>query len=152
MHNGPQTIESIFASQALDALLGRVLASKRVADILHIACRRKGIRFDIRNQTHIVCGRNGITINTTTPTMASKLKQIQPTLEQALFVGGCHLPIIAIQAGKFSPTVIDQNPPALGAVRTGDQKASDSLWQSAQKAKDDDVKAALERLSRAVKP
>ena len=84
--------------------------------------------------------------------MASKLKQIQPSLEQALFVGGCHLPIIAIRAGKFSLTPIDQNPPALGAVRIGDQQASDSLWQTAQKAKDDDVKAALERLSRAVKP
>ena len=134
MNNGPQTIESIFASKELDALLGRVLASKRVADILHMACRRKGIRFDIRHQTHIDCDRNGITINTQTPTMASKLKQIQPSLEQALFVGGCHLPIIAIRAGKFSPTVIDQNPPALGAARTGDQQASDSLWQTAQKS------------------
>ena len=152
MNNGPQTIESIFASKELDALLGRVLASERVADILHMACRRKGIRFDIRHQTHIDCDRNGITINTLTPTMASKLKQIQPSLEQALFVGGCHLPIIAIRAGKFSLTPIDQNPPALGAVRIGDQQASDSLWQTAQKAKDDDVKAALERLSRAVKP
>ena len=152
MNNGPQTIESIFASKELDALLGRILASKRVADILHMACRRKGIRFDIRHQTHIDCDRNGITINTLTPTMASKLKQIQPSLEQALFVGGCHLPIIAIRAGKFSLTPIDQNPPALGAVRIGDQQASDSLWQTAQKAKDDDVKAALERLSRAVKP
>lgn len=152
MHDGPQSIDSIFASQALDALLGRVLASKRVADILYTACRRKGIRFDIRNQTHIDCDSKGITINTVTPTIASKLKQIQPTLEQALFVGGCHLPIVAIRAGKFSPTQIDQNPPALGAIRKGDQKASESLWQSAQKAKDDDVKAALERLSRAVKP
>lgn len=152
MQDGPQTIESIFASQALDAILGRVLAAKKVADVLYIACRRKGIRFDIRQQTHIDCDRNGITINTQTPTMASKLKQIQPSLEHALFINGINLPIIAIRAGKYTSEPIDQNPPALGSPRQGSQEASDSIWESAQKAKDEDVRAALERLAQAVKP
>lgn len=152
MRDGPQTIESIFASESLNEIFGRVLESKHIADILHIACRRKGIRFDIRQHTHIDCDRKGITINTQTPTMASKLKQIQPSLEHALFVSGCQLPIIAIRAGKYSPTIIEQDPPAMGQPRQGDQAASDSIWASAQKAKDDDVRAALERLSKAVKP
>lgn len=152
MRSDLDEMDKIFHSKDLSFLLDRVLQSKKVAEILQKAVLERGIRFDIRRTCLIDCDQNGFIISAKTPTIASKLKQLQPSLEKALFVNGIHTPIVAIRASQYTPIVIDQNPPALGPVRQGDQQTSDAIHQTALKARDEDVKASLERLSKATRP
>ena len=149
---GPEGIDRIFASDALHDVLGRVLESKKLADIAHQCCRRRGILFDVRRYARFDCDRVGISICTQTPTMAVKLKQIQPSLEKAFFDHGIYQKIIAIRAGRFASLPDQGNPPAQCPARVGTVEASISIEKNAQSVQDDDVKAALERLAQAVHP
>lgn len=152
MKYGPEGIDRIFASDALHDILGRVLESKKLADIAYHCCRRRGILFDVRRFARFDCDKVGISICTQTPTMAAKLKQIQPSLEKAFYENGYYQKIIAIRAGRFASLPDQSNPPAQCPPRIGTVQASLSIEKSAEAVTDEDVKAALKRLARAVHP
>ena len=72
---------------ALDATspIRAEMAAIQAKNILQNTCIRKGLRINFRDCIHIQLTTRGFLVNTTTPSLASRLTQIKPTLERALF-------------------------------------------------------------------
>ena len=145
-----QNFQQVLSAQRSDSFLKMELDSARLKTLIAHACVSKGLRIDIINATHIAREARGITINTLTPTMANRLKQIQPTIEKTLFDAGITEPILAIRSGKV--TLLTQSTPyPKDEPRIAPSYAADQVMAQAQEARDEDVKKCLERLAQALR-
>lgn len=145
-----RNFHQILENQGADSFLKMELQSARLKTLIAQACVSKGVRIDIMNCTHVTNQPQGITINTVTPTMANRLKQIQPTIEKKLFDAGITTPITAIRSGKITALAQPEAYPK-GEPRIAPPEAAQQVYEEAQLAKDDDVREALERLAQALK-
>ena len=145
-----QNFQQVLSAQRSDSFLKMELDSARLKTLIARACVSKGLRIDIINATHIAREARGIIINTLTPTMANRLKQIQPTIEKTLFDAGITEPILAIRSGKV--TLLTQSTPyPKDEPRIAPSYAADQVMAQAQEARDEDVKKCLERLAQALR-
>ncbi len=147
--SGLNEFSKVLHSSGTGSLLSRELDTVRLKNIIESACRKKGIRADIQHATRIVFENVGLVIHTTTPTLANRLKQIQPTLERALFDAGIHAQIAGIRSSKIN-TIEKGDPYPLDPPRIAPAGAAQAVLAASTRAKDDDVKAALERLAKAL--
>lgn len=136
---------------ALDATspIRAEMAAIQAKNILQNICIRKGLRINFRDCIHIQLTTRGFLVNTTTPSLASRLTQIKPTLERALFNAGVHVPIESIRAGKIQ-ALPPQDPYPQDAPRIAPIGASEAVQANAEHAKDPEIKNALERLAQAL--
>ncbi|HIU73060.1 MAG TPA: hypothetical protein IAC65_02230 [Candidatus Aphodousia faecipullorum] len=136
---------------ALDATspIRAEMAAIQAKNILQNTCIRKGLRINFRDCIHIQLTTRGFLVNTTTPSLASRLTQIKPTLERALFNAGVHVPIESIRAGKIQ-ALPPQDPYPQDAPRIAPIGASEAVQANAEYAKDPEIKNALERLAQAL--
>lgn len=136
---------------ALDATspIRAEMAAIQAKNILQNTCIRKGLRINFRDCIHIQLTTRGFLVNTTTPSLASRLTQIKPTLERALFNAGVHVPIESIRAGKIQ-ALPPQDPYPQDAPRIAPIGASEAVQANAEQAKDPEIKNALERLAQAL--
>lgn len=136
---------------ALDATspIRAEMAAIQAKNILQNTCIRKGLRINFRDCIHIQLTTRGFLVNTTTPSLASRLTQIKPTLERALFNAGVHVPIESIRAGKIQ-ALPPQDPYPQDAPRIAPIGASEAVQVNAEHAKDPEIKNALERLAQAL--
>ena len=144
-----RNFHQILENQGADSFLKMELQSARLKTLIAQACVSKGVRIDIMNCTHVTHQPQG-TINTVTPTMANRLKQIQPTIEKKLFDAGITAPIIAIRSGKITALAQPEAYPQ-GEPRIAPPEAAQQVYEEAQLATDDAVREALERLAQALK-
>ena len=147
--SGLESIDKLLNSLNPDTLIARQMLSVRVAQVLQRACQSKRLHIDFQRAVHVECASQGIIINTTTPTIANRLKQIQPSLEKYLFDSGLNLPILGIKAGKILPLPDLENYPK-DPPRIAQPGAADAVRQNAQRAKDEDIKEVLEKLADAL--
>lgn len=147
---GLENIKTVFNSLDGNSFIARQMVASKVAQVLNHACQQKRINIDFQHCVHVECSAQGIIINTTTPTIANRLKQIQPTLEKALFDIGLNFPIQAIRAGKIKP-LPDFEPYPKDAPRVAQPGASEAVYASAKRAEDETVRKALERLAEALR-
>lgn len=146
---GLESIGKLLNSMDADSLLARQMLSAKIVNVLKRACESKRIHIDFQHCVHVECSSHEIIINTTSATIASRLKQIQPTLEKFLFDHGLNLPIGSIRAGKISPLPqLEQYPK--DAPRIASPGAAASVRVNAARAVDDDVRKSLERLADAL--
>ena len=136
---------------ALDATspIRAEMAAIQAKNILQNTCIRKGLRINFRDCIHIQLTTRGFLVNTTTPSLASRLTQIKPTLERALFNAGVHVPIESIRAGKIQ-ALPPQDPYPQDAPRIAPIGASEAVQANAEHAKDPEIKNSLERLAQAL--
>ena len=136
---------------ALDATspIRAEMAAIQAKNILQNTCIRKGLRINFRDCIHIQLTTRGFLVNTTTPSLASRLTQIKPTLERALFNAGVQVPIESIRAGKIQ-ALPPQDPYPQDAPRIAPIGASEAVQANAEHAKDPEIKNALERLAQAL--
>ena len=136
---------------ALDATspIRAEMAAIQAKNILQNTCIRKGLRINFRDCIHIQLTTRGFLVNTTTPSLASRLTQIKPTLERALFNAGVHVPSESIRAGKIQ-ALPPQDPYPQDAPRIAPIGASEAVQANAEHAKDPEIKNALERLAQAL--
>lgn len=125
------------------------MAAIQAKNILQNTCIRKGLRINFRDCIHIQLTTRGFLVNTTTPSLASRLTQIKPTLERALFNAGVRVPIESIRAGKIQ-ALPPQDPYPQDAPRIAPIGASEAVQANAEHAKDPEIKNALERLAQAL--
>lgn len=147
---GLESINSLFKSFDPDSFIARQMLSVRVANVLKQVCQSKRLRIDFQHCIHVECSANGIIINTTTSTIANRLKQVQPSLEKALFDNGLYLPIQNILAGKINPLPKDEPYPE-GAPRVAQSGVAEAVRANAALAKDEEVRKSLERLADALR-
>lgn len=147
--NGLENINKLLKSLNPDSLIARQMLSVRVSGVLKQACTNRRLNIDFVHCVHVECTSIGIVINTTTPTLANRLKQIQPTLEKALFDSGLNFPIQAILAGKIQP-LADLEPYPLDPPRLAQPGASEAVRACAARAEDEDIKKSLQRLADAL--
>ena len=147
---GLENIKTVFNSLAGDAFIARQMVASKVTQVLEHACRKKRTNIDFQHCAHVECSARGIIINTTTATIANRLKQIQPSLEKALFDIGLNFPLQAIRAGKIKP-LPDFEPYPKDAPRVAQPGASEAVYASAKHAEDETIRKALEKLAEALK-
>lgn len=147
--NGLENINKLLNSLNSDSIIARQMLSVRVAEVLKRACLKRHLNIDFQHCVHVECSTAGIIINTTTPTLANRLKQIQPTLEKALFDSGLNFPIQGILAGKILP-LADLEPYPLDPPRVAQPGASEAVRACAKRAEDEDIRKSLERLADAL--
>ncbi len=146
---GLENINSLFKSLDPDSLIARQMLGVRVGNVLKRVCDSKRLRVDFQHCVHVECSANGLTINTTTPTIANRLKQIQPSLEKALFDNGLNLPIRNIMAGKIVP-LPSQDPYPKDSPRIAQPGAAEAVRANAARADDEDIRKSLEKLADAL--
>ena len=146
---GLEDIGKLIVSVDKDSPLKMQMLAVRLKSILEGACRKRGFNINFHDCVHVECSPRGIVINTTTASLANRLKQIRPTLDKALFDHGIHLPIEAIRSGKIQ-TLPNLDPYPQDPPRIAPAGASDAVYANALKAQDPDVKKALEQLAQAL--
>ena len=132
---GLESIDKLLNSLNPDTLIARQMLSVRVAQVLQRACQSKRLHIDFQRAVHVECASQGIIINTTTPTIANRLKQIQPSLEKYLFDSGLNLPILGIKAGKILPLPDLENYPEIKPNRVSNYK-EDKVWKPYRRDKE----------------
>ena len=147
--NGLENINKLLNSLSPDSLIAQQMLSVRIAGVLKQACLARRLNIDFQHCVHVEGSAEGIVINTTTPTLANRLKQIQPTLAKALFDSGLNFPIQAIRAGKILPLPDLESYP-LDPPRVAQPGASEAVRACAQRAEDEDIRKSLERLADAL--
>lgn len=146
---GLESLDKLLKSMDPNSLIAKQMLSAKVSGILARACQSRHLSIDFQHNIHVECSSQGIVINTTTSTIANRLKQIQPTLEKALFVSGLNLPIQSIRAGKIQPLPdFDEYPK--DAPRVAQPGAADAVRLNARRAKDRDIRESLEKLAQAL--
>ena len=147
--NGLENINKLLNGLNPDSIIAQQMLSVKVANVLKHACASRRLAVDFQHNVHVECSAHGIVINTSTPTLANRLKQIRPTLEKSLFNAGMNFPICDIKAGKISP-LPDFEPYPKDAPRVAQPGASEAVRNNAKKAVDEDVRKTLERLADAL--
>lgn len=146
---GLESINKLLNSLSPDSIIAKQMLSVRIGNVLKRACEAKHLKIDFQHCVHIQTASSGVVINTTTPTLANRLKQIQPTLEKALFDSGLNFPIQSIKAGKIAPLadLADYPKDAPRVAQPGDAEA---VRANAARAKDEEVRKTLEKLADAL--
>ncbi len=148
--NGPEDLANTLRKFAPDSTLGQLSESLKISRIIADAVRKKGLRIDFNSQVFVQATQAGISLNTQTASLANRLKQIQPTLERALFDAGIYAPIVSIRAGKIAIVEEKEESYPTGEPRIAQPGASVAVSQEAQRVKDDELRQALEHLANAI--
>lgn len=146
---GLESLDKLLKSMDPNSLIAKQMLGVKVTGILKRACQTRRLHIDFQHNIHVECASQGIIINTTSATIANRLKQIQPTLEKALFDSGLNLPIQSIRAGKIQPLAgWDEYPK--DAPRIAQPGTSEAVLANAMRAEDLEIRESLKRLANAL--
>lgn len=148
--NSPQPFASILAKEPENSLIARVAEAKRVQDALARAIALPALRQAFKTKARLDLTESGVMIHTQNPTLASRLRQMVPTLESALKNTGIFLPIASVRADMISEARFDDAYEPLGAPRGPDPQAAEAISREAGLARDPDIKKALASMAKAL--
>lgn len=130
--------------------VARALDAARATRALSGALKAKGLPDYFARAASVTVSEAGVSVHASSAAVASKLRQLAPSLNDALGRAGIGLSLADVRADKtaFAP----DGPEPEGPPRTAGGEASEAVRAQARETRDEKVRQALERLAEALEP
>ena len=147
---GPTELVRVLRNTPDKTLLSRALVALEVEDVLNRALTSRGLPRLFGTKAVVTMTGTTLTVHCVSAPVATKIRQLTPTLEKALFEAGYTLSVAAVRADKRSSALFEE-PTVEGDPREASPEAADAVEAEAMKAEDPEIKKALLQLAKALR-